>query len=139
MGKLKMGISNRITLKRFNEIKSSIDDLTDKQVMERYNIRTTTLKYIKKSKNFYEYRLLTETIPAARKMPTVIEPTSGVEYEDFSCKGYRNKPPKLERSMMRDDRHTANMFGTVLLVGLIVLGIVAIVVVALATGQLDGQ
>ncbi len=82
--KLRMGMHNPITAERFKIIKAAIlGGMSEEEVMRRYEIKRTTLKYIKRSMTFYEYRLWTETLPAARKMAPVIEPNSGVAFEDY--------------------------------------------------------
>lgn len=92
MTKLKMGMHNRITPERFELIRSAIaGGMSDQEIMRRYEIKRTTLQYIAKSKTFYEYRLYTETLPAARKMPKVIMPSSGLALEDYESKKYRAK------------------------------------------------
>lgn len=92
---------NPITAERFHTIKAALaEGMGEDEVMTKYEIKRTTLKYIKTSINFYEYRLRTETLPAARKMPTVIAPSSGLAFEDFSYK--KKKAPKKFGSMNND-------------------------------------
>lgn len=87
MTKLKMGMHNPITAERFKIIKAALaGGMDDDAVMRRYEIKKTTLRYIKKSVTFYEYRLYTETLPAARKMPTVYGAKSGLAFEDYKPK-----------------------------------------------------
>lgn len=81
---MKMGINNKITAERFHQIKGGLaSGLSDDEVMRRFQIRKTTLRYIQLSKTFYEYRLRTEKCTRRRKMPVVYGPTSGIAFEDY--------------------------------------------------------
>lgn len=127
--KLKMGMYNRISPERFHLIKAAISEgMDDELVMRKYEIKRTTLRYIKRSINFYEYRMLTEVLPAARKMPKVIAPNSGLEFEDFSYRKKQNK--KAFRKCSCDERTDCKVCFTAIIsiavVGLVViLGVMA--------------
>lgn len=122
--KLRMGMHNPITAERFKIIKAAIiGGMNDEAVMRRYGIKRTTLKYIQKSTTFYEYRLYTEVIPAARKMPKVVEPNSGVAYED-----YGDVTRKRSDDLDRDAERTAYASGMWAVVVIAVLALICIAV-----------
>lgn len=124
--KLKMGRHNPVTAERFKLIKAALaGGMSDEGVMRRYEIKRTTLSYIKRSVTFYEYRLLTETLPAARKMPTVVEPNSGVAYEDYSMARKRKSANGASKGN-GDDPYILGVI-VVAVAALVVVGIVACV------------
>lgn len=124
MTKLKMGINNALTAERFHLIKAAIaEGMGDEAVMAKYEIKTTTLKYIKISENFYEYRLRTEIIPAARKMPKVIAPSSGLEFEDFSI---MDKQKKVKKRPTCEDDAKGCIAALVAMFGIMILGLMAL-------------
>ena len=122
MTKLKMGIHNRITSERFHTIKGALaGGMSDGEVMARYEIKKTTLRYIKSSTTFYEYRLRTETLPAARKISPVVMPSSGLALEDY---GWRKSKRRQEVQMRRDDDAATRMVGIVSLTALIFITLI---------------
>lgn len=126
MTKIKMGKYNTVTPERFHLIKATLaEGMSDESVMEKYGIKRTTLRYIKKSTNFYEYRLLTEILPASRKMPKVVAPSSGLEFEDFSWKKKSNKV-RAEKCANREDETTARIVGIIAIVAIVVIGIMGL-------------
>ncbi len=81
---MKMGVHNRITAERFHEIKGALAvGTSDDEVMRKFQIRKTTLRYIKLSQSFYEYRLRTEKCVKTGKPIIVYAPTSGIAFEDY--------------------------------------------------------
>lgn len=131
MTKLKMGMHNTITAERFHIIKAALaEGMGEEAVMAKYGIKKTTLKYIEKSNNFYEYHLRTETLPAARKMPKVIAPSSGLEFEDFSYKRPKQSKITAERRASREDESGARVVGIVAILGIAIIGLVALYVLA---------
>lgn len=124
--KLRMGMHNAITAERFKIIKAAIaGGMTDAQVMSRYEIKRTTLKYIKKSVTYYEYRLYTEVLPAARKVPQVIEPNSGVAFEDYRPSFFSRKPLTYKRGDDNGEVYLwAVIIGAIAIVGLICLAVI---------------
>lgn len=132
MTKLKMGMHNRITLERFELIRSAITEgMSDQEIMRRYGIKHTTLQYIAKSETFYEYRLYTETLPAARKMPTVIMPSSGLALEDYEPKKCRAK--SQENTV---DRQSESLANRVCLGLLIIAGLMMVFAIVIALGNI---
>lgn len=82
--KLRMGMHNRITAERFHVIKGAIaDGMAGPAIEKKYNIKRTTLSYIRKASSYYEYQLLTERLPRAKKMPKVYGEKSGLPFEDY--------------------------------------------------------
>lgn len=127
MTKLKMGRHNCVSAERFHTIKAAMaEGLSDAAIMAKYDIKKTTLKYIKKSTNFYEYRLFTEILPAARKMPTVIAPSSGLAFEDFSYKKRKKDKVVAERRASREDEATNKMVALVTIAVTWVIALVAL-------------
>lgn len=129
MTKLKMGMHNAITKERFSLIKAALaEGMSEDAVMTKYEIKRTALKHIQKSTNFYEYRLYTEILPAARKLPTVIAPSSGLAFEDFSYR--KRKTPRTkeetERRSWQEDMYYNRMVGTIAISIIAIIGIVAI-------------
>lgn len=129
--KLKMGMHNRITAERFHLIKAALaDGMSEAAVMARYDIKRTTMRYIQKSVNYYEYRLYTETLPAARKMPKVIAPSSGLAFEDFSYRRHKKPKPPVAQPTWQDEIN-AKSTSIVVITGIAILGIVALGVLAI--------
>jgi hypothetical protein len=82
--KLKMGMHNPVTKERFQVIKGALaGGMTREAVKKKYNIKDTTLSYIRRAETYYEYRLLTERLPRPKKMPTVYGEKSGLPFEDY--------------------------------------------------------
>lgn len=126
MTKLKMGMHNRITAERFHIIRGAVlGGMNDEEVMRRYEIRRTTLKYIKKSRTFYEYRIWTETLPAARKMPTVYGVKSGLAFEDYKPKRCEFKP--LHKSAQAEEYCFSII--AILVLALVIISLLAITVI----------
>lgn len=125
---IKMGRHNRITAERFHIIKAALaEGMSENAVMTKYEIKTTTLRYIQKSVNYYEYRLYTEMLPAARKMPKVVAPSSGLEFEDISYK--KRKTNKLSSTKPPSKAETTSM-ATCLIAA--VIGLIAISLILIA-------
>lgn len=80
----RMGMHNRITAERFHTIKGALAlHESDDSIMRKYQIRNTTLRYIKQCKNFYEYRLRTERCKMRGRAPKVVLPVCGMELIDY--------------------------------------------------------
>ncbi len=130
---LKMGTSNKITAERFHAIKGALGHgLDDVRVMADFGIKATTLRHIKRSKTYYEYRLRTEYIPAARKMPQVVAEQSGLAFEDYMPTRKQVVRYKAEKAD-REAAHTAWAFGIWALTAMIVMIIGIICVFILLT------
>ena len=82
--RLRMWMHNRITAERFHIIKGAIaGGMAGPTIEKKYNIKRTTLSYIRKARSYYEYQLLTERLPRAKKMPKVYGEKSGLPFEDY--------------------------------------------------------
>lgn len=82
--RLRMGMHNRITAERFHIIKGAIaGGMAGPTIEKKYNIKRTTLSYIRKAGSYYEYQLLAERLPRAKKMPKVYGEKSGLPFEDY--------------------------------------------------------
>lgn len=124
---IKMGMHNRISPERFHLIKAALaEGVGEQELMAKYDIKKTTLNYIKKSTNFYEYRLLTETLPAARKMPKVIAPSSGLEFEDFSYRKKKKDKTGFGRCPGCVNEAPNHLVGIIATTGIIVIGLIAL-------------
>lgn len=81
--KLRMGANNRITEERFNQIKEATRYIkSDETIYEKHNIRASTLRSIKRAKNFQEYKRNQRR--GGKDHFVVIAPSCGVPYEDYS-------------------------------------------------------
>lgn len=124
---MKMGMHNSITPERFHLIKAALaEGMSEETAMQKYDIKRTTLKYIKKSTSFYEYRLLTEYLPAARKMPKVVAPSSGLEFEDFSYRKNKGDKAAAEKRASREDGATNKMVALVAVEAIAIISLVAL-------------
>lgn len=137
--KLRMGMHNRITIKRFQAIKDDLDrGLSVKEITERQNVSEATVRKVRRSKNFHEYRLQNDKRVRDRNALVVISPTAGVPYEDFGKKPIFfspkvPKPTNLARSNQLDleAERSARCLGLVILgiIGLILVGLVAVLII----------
>ena len=79
--KLRMGGNNRITEERFNQIKEATRYVkSDETIYKKYNVRASTLRSIKRAKNFQEYKRNQRR--GGKDHFVVIAPSCGVPYED---------------------------------------------------------
>ena len=132
--KLRMGIHNKVTQDRWQAIKDDCNiGLPISKIASRNSVSETTVRRVRRSKNFYEYRLNNDRL--LRRSIAVIEPTSGVAYEDygprrlfFSPKKVKSKNIEFCNSFAREAVQTAGCFGVVLL-GAIVVIVLALVIV----------
>lgn len=88
----KMGMHNRITAERYHAIKGAMAlGESDEKIMRDYQIKHTTLRYIRNSNNYYEYRLKTDKCRMRGKMPKVILPVCGMELIDYPLRRRKHK------------------------------------------------
>lgn len=126
---IKMGFNNPVTAERFHKIKGALaSGMNSDEVMRQFNIRKTTLGRIRKADTFYEYRLLNERSTTLRAPIIVVQPDSGVAYEDYG--------PGVKQKQKRDERFTTHRLDlesdrTAMWLG-ILLGVMTIVVSAIA-------
>ncbi len=98
--KLRMGANNRITEERFNQIKEATRYVkSDETIYKKYNIRASTLRSIKRAKNFQEYKR--NQGRGGKDHFVVIAPSCGVPYEDYPL-----LKKKLEDIQKRQDTIT---------------------------------
>lgn len=144
--KLRMGMHNKVTIDRWQAIKDDTrTDLSVAKIAKRNSVSESTVRKVRKSKNFHEYRLSNDK--TMRKPVVVIAPTSGVPFEDFGKKPLffspkKVKPTDLELSnrLGREAEKTARCLGVVLagIVGIVVVSFIValamVVIKALAGG-----
>lgn len=138
--KLRMGIHNRITAERFHTIKGAIaNGMTGPAIEKKYDVKRTTLQYIRRAKTFYEYRLLTERLPRGKKMPTVYGEKTGLPFEDygytpifFSVKKVKPTQTELSNRLDQEAESSARGIGLMLTAALVVVGIAVICMAIIA-------
>jgi hypothetical protein len=136
---IKMGMHNRITIDRFQAIKDDvIAGLPVNKVAKRNNVSESTVRKVRRSKNFHEYRIRADEQIRDRNKVVVVAPTAGVPFEDFgqkplffSPKKLKSIKPTLNRQLNLEAEHSTRCLGLVLLgiIGLILVGLVAITIV----------
>lgn len=122
--KLRMGMHNRITHDRFQAIKDDLNNgLPVQKVAKRHSVSDSTVRKVRRSRNFNEYRIDAEALKNRRNQIVVIAPKSGLPFEDFG-------PTKSSRNS-REVEESAKNFRIIALgiIGIIVLGLIAILVV----------
>lgn len=84
---LRMGMHNRITCDRFQAIKDDLNNgLPTTKVAKRHSVSDSTVRKIKRSKNFKEYRIDAEALKNRQSQIVVVAPKSGLSFEDFGAK-----------------------------------------------------
>lgn len=130
--KLRMGMHNRITRDRFQAIKDDLNNgLLVQKVAKRHSVSDATVRKVRRSRNFNEYRIDAEALKNRRNQIVVVAPKSGLPFEDFgarpifSSKMFKPKGPTMNDRLDREAEKSAKTFGIVALgiVGLIVLGL----------------
>lgn len=132
--KLKMGMHNPVTKERFQVIKGALaGGMTREAVKKKYNIKDTTLRYIRRAETYYEYRLLAERLPRPKKMPTVYGEKSGLPFEDygygpifFSVKKVKPTHKEVSNRLDREADVTARAVGLMMVGALIVVGAIMV-------------
>lgn len=127
--KLRMGMHNRITRDRFQAIKDDLDNgLSVQKVAKRHSVSDSTVRKVRRSHNFNEYRIDAEALKNRRSQITVIAAKSGLPFEDFGAKPIFSS--KMLKSKTQDepklDSPTPRRSDEVR--GIIILGIVSIIV-----------
>lgn len=134
--KLRMGMHNRITAERFHVIKEAIaDGMAGPTIEKKYNIKHTTLSYIRRAKTYYQYRLLTEGVPRVKKMPKVYGQKSGLPFEDYGCTpiffSIKKVKPTDEPNRSRSNSSEAEYAKTMLLLlGACIFAVLALSLIA---------
>lgn len=136
--KLRMGMHNRITHDRFQAIKDDLNNgLPVQKVAKRHSVSDSTVRKVRRSRNFNEYRIDAEALKNRRNQIVVIAPKSGLPFEDFgarpifSSKILKVKSPTKSSRNSREVEESAKNFRIIALgiIGIIVLGLIAILVV----------
>lgn len=135
--KLRMGIHNRVTSDRFQAIK---DDLNNgfpvAKVAKRHSVSDSTVRKVRRSKNFREYRISAEDLKNRRQSIVVVAPKSGLSFEDFGPKPIFSS--KMLKSKGMDGSHH-DVEKPTKITGIIALGIVGIIVLALVIVMIVGE
>lgn len=130
--KLRMGMHNRITRDRWQAIKDDLNNgLPVSKVSKRHSVSDSTVRKVRRSRSFNEYRIDAEALKNRRNQIVVVAPKSGLPFEDFgarpifSSKMFKPKGPTMNDRLEREAEKSAKTFGIVALgiVGLIVLGL----------------
>ena len=76
--KLKMGMHNRVTKERFEAIKDDVNrGLPIAKITKRHGVSDGTVRKVRRSKNFYEYRIRADEQVRSRKPIVVIAKKAG--------------------------------------------------------------
>lgn len=125
-----MGMHNRITSERFEAIKRDVkSSLSDAEVMNKHQIKKTTLIAIRRSQTFYEYRLRTDSrLKNYRFRPIIVAAEkSGLLFEDYAPTKMRAMTEKEESDRLdREAERTARVFGVMFAIIILIL-IVALI------------
>lgn len=137
--RLRMGIHNRITAERFQAIKNDInDELPIAKIAKRHNVSDSTVRKVRRSKDFHEYRIRADEQVHSRRAVVVVSPVAGVPFEDFGRKPIFSSPKiskdadlALSDRLDRESENTAKCLGLVLLgiIGVLSLAFVAILII----------
>lgn len=130
--KLRMGMHNRVTKDRWQAIKDDCNNgLPTAKIAKRNSVSEGTVRKVRKSKNFHEYRLSNDK--RLREPFTKVTSSCGVAYIDFGKKPLFFSPKKVKSKNIalsnRLDREAEN---TARCLGIVMAGIVGIIVFALA-------
>lgn len=140
--KLRMGMHNRITIDRFAAIKDDINKgLPIAKIAKRHAVSDSTVRKVRRHRNFKEYRMEANAKYNQRHAPVVMSKTGQVPFEDFGKEGKifsskMLKPSEVARSdaLDREGERTARGVGVLFLLVFIALVAVAIFAIVLITG-----
>lgn len=94
--KLRMGMHNRITRDRWQAIKDDLNNgLPVQKVAKRHSVSDSTVRKVRRSRSFNEYRIDAEALRNRRNNIVVVAPKSGIPFEDFGTRPIF--PPKCLR------------------------------------------
>lgn len=137
--KLRMGMHNRVTIDRWQAIKDDLNaGIPVAKAAKRHSVSEGTVRKVRRSKNFHEYRIRAEELKKARHEIVVIAPKSGIPFEDFgpkpffSSKTLKPRNPVISNRLDRESDNAAKSVGLIFLlatVGLSIIGIVGLVVI----------
>ncbi len=99
--KLRMGMHNRITRDRFQAIKDDLNNgLLVQKVAKRHSVSDATVRKVRRSRNFNEYRIDAEALKNRRNQIVVIASKSGLPFEDFGTK------PIFSSKLLKSSKNT---------------------------------
>ena len=132
--RLKMGMHNPITKERFQVIKGAlVGGMTREAVKKKYDIKDTTLNYIRRAETYYEYRLLTERLPHPKKMPPVYGPKSGLAFELTDIRPIFFPAKKVKPvDELRSNRLDRESVQSAYCLGLLILGSIGVIAIVMA-------
>ena len=126
MAKLKMGMHNRVTERRFYTIKGALNKgMGNAKAMAKFKVGDSTIRKIRRCKNFREYRLENHAKHVEIK---VVAPGSGLLFEDYPPKQLHPMSDQLDREAELTARH----FGICLL-GIMVIAAISIIAIVIGS------
>lgn len=128
--KPRMGMHNRITKERWEAIKDDCNQgMPTTEIAKRRSVSEGTVRKVRRSKDFHEYRIRADEQVRSRKPIVVIAPKSGLAFEDFGAKPiFSSKLLKQEvKKTLSSDRCDKEGEKTAHLVGIVMLGWVLII------------
>lgn len=138
--KLRMGMHNRITIDRFQAIKDDTrKGLPTAKIAKRHSVSESTVRKVRKSKNFHEYRIDSEALKNRRQQLVVIAERSGLPYEDFGPKPIFSSKMLKPRKPIVDSQREREVEKSVRVFGIVMVAIVGIVVVGLIIAMIIGS
>lgn len=128
--KLKMGMHNRVTKERFEAIKDDVNrGLPIAKITKRHGVSDGTVRKVRRSKDFHEYRIRADEQVRSRKPIVVIAQKSGLPFEDFGAKPiFSSKLLKQEvKKISGSDRYDKEGEKAARLIGIVMLGWILII------------
>lgn len=140
---LRMGMHNRITKERWEDIKNDCDKgLSTAKIAKQRSVSEGTVRKVRRNKTYHEYRL--REVRSRKEPMIVIAPTSGLPFEDYGPKKLFFSPKKvmpvadrtLSRRLDREAENTARAVGIMILgiIGVIVLALVIVFIISITRG-----
>jgi len=136
--KLRMGMHNRITIDRFQAIKDDVNKgLSVAKIAKRHSVSESTVRKVRHSKNFHEYRIDAEALKNRRQPIIVIAEQSGLPFEDFgpkpifALKMLKPKNPTISNQLDREAEKSAQSLGIIALgmIGVVALGLIVAMII----------
>lgn len=122
MAKLKMGIHNRITERRFYAIKTALNKgMACAKAMATFRVSKSTINKVRRCKNYRDYKLENQAKHVEIK---VIAPKSGLMFEDYAPKSLHHT-----NALDREAENTAKAAGICLIGMLVIFALAAIVAI----------
>lgn len=131
--KLRMGMHNRITRDRWQAIKDDCNKgMPTTKIAKRHSVSDSTVRKVRRSRSFNEYRIDTEALKNRRNPIVVVAPKSGIPFEDFGARPIFSSKMLKVRGLTMNDRlereaeKSARTFGIIAL-WVIVFGIIGLI------------